>query len=41
VLLDEFATRLPDLRLADGQTFEVHPNVSFRGPRELLVTWTG
>lgn len=39
VVLEELATRLPDLRLVDGQPLEFHPNVSFRGPRELLVAW--
>jgi cytochrome P450 len=40
VTLEELATRLPGLRLADAQSLPFHPNVSFRGPRTLMVTWT-
>jgi cytochrome P450 len=40
VALEELAARLPDLRLADDQCLEFHPNVSFRGPRTLLVVWS-
>ena len=32
-------TRRPSLRLVEEQSFRVHPNVQFRGPEELWVTW--
>jgi hypothetical protein len=32
VVLEEFTSRLPALRLADNQTLRFSPNVSFRGP---------
>jgi cytochrome P450 len=35
--LEELARRYPRLRLADGQQLSFHPNISFRGPRELRV----
>ncbi len=39
VVLEELANRLPDLRLVHDQPLRFHPNVSFRGPLELLVAW--
>lgn len=39
VALEELVRHLPSLRLSDGQTFTYPPNVSFRGPRSLLVEW--
>jgi cytochrome P450 len=39
VVLEELTTRLPTLRLTDGQQLDFHPNVSFRGPRRMLVEW--
>jgi cytochrome P450 len=39
VVLEELTTRLPTLRLTDEQQLDFHPNVSFRGPRKLLVEW--
>ncbi|MEM8906080.1 MAG: cytochrome P450 [Actinomycetota bacterium] len=39
VVLEELAARLPGLRLVEDQTLDFHPNVSFRGPRTLLVDW--
>jgi hypothetical protein len=38
--LEELARRYPRLRLAEGQEFTFHPNISFRGPQVLRV-WTG
>jgi hypothetical protein len=38
VVLERLAARLPTLRLVEGQPLRFHPNVSFRGPLELLVT---
>jgi hypothetical protein len=35
--LEELARRYPRLRLAPGQRFTFHPNISFRGPQALLV----
>jgi hypothetical protein len=35
--LEELARRYPRLRLAAGQQFTFHPNISFRGPQALLV----
>jgi cytochrome P450 len=40
IVLEELAVRLPTLRLDEGQELAFHPNVSFRGPRRLLVRWT-
>lgn len=39
VFLDEFVRRLPHMRLVEGQGFNNLPNMSFRGPEKLLVTW--
>ncbi len=39
VVLEELTTRFPTLRLAVERPLEFHPNVSFRGPRRLLVEW--
>jgi cytochrome P450 len=35
--LEELARRYPRLRLAPGQEFTFHPNISFRGPQSLRV----
>ena len=37
VVLEELTKRLPQLRLDANQTYEFHPNISFRGPRQLLM----
>ncbi len=34
------AQRLPSLRLVEGQPLDYFPNITFRGPTELPVTWT-
>ncbi|MGH3171668.1 MAG: cytochrome P450 [Trebonia sp.] len=39
--LEELARRYPSLRLAEGQQFTFHPNISFRGPQELRVVSHG
>ena len=37
IALEELTGRYPSLRLADGQQFSFHPNISFRGPQVLTV----
>ena len=39
VFLEEFARRLPHMRLAPGQKFDFLSNISMRGPSELWVEW--
>lgn len=39
VFLEEFARRLPHIRLVKDQSFDFLPNTSFRGPAELWVEW--
>ncbi len=39
VVVDVLAEQVPSLRLVEEQSFRVHPNVQFRGPEELWVTW--
>jgi cytochrome P450 len=39
VVLEELTRRLPSLRIVPGQDYRFHPNISFRGPRSLLVEW--
>ena len=39
VMLEVLTERIPSLRLVQGQTLERFPNITFRGPRELLVAW--
>lgn len=39
VVLGVLAERVPSLRLVEPQQFQVHPNVQFRGPEELWLTW--
>jgi len=39
VVLEEFSSRLPNLRLAPNTTLQFPPNVSFRGPLSLPVVW--
>lgn len=41
IALDLLAQRVPDLRLVADQDFDFPANVSFRGPRSLLVDWPG
>ena len=38
-MLEVLTERIPSLRLVQGQTLERFPNITFRGPRELLVAW--
>ena len=40
VVLEMLAERAPRLRLVADQTLQFHPNVSFRGPQELWVSWS-
>jgi hypothetical protein len=35
--VEELARRFPRLRLAPDQRFTFHPNISFRGPQQLIV----
>ncbi|MEU6041788.1 cytochrome P450/oxidoreductase [Actinomadura sp. NPDC047616] len=39
VMLQEFTTRLPHMRLVPDQEFTYLPNTSFRGPEHLWVQW--
>lgn len=39
IFLDEFTRRLPHIHLVAGQEFENLPNIAFRGPATLNVTW--
>jgi cytochrome P450 len=39
IVLEEFARRMPDLRLAPDLKLNFSPNVSFRGPLSLPVVW--
>lgn len=39
IAIEALARRLPDLRLVDGQELVFAPNVTFRGPKELMVEW--
>jgi hypothetical protein len=41
VVFEELTRRLPSLRIVAGQEYRFHPNISFRGPRSLLVEWYG
>ena len=37
IALGHLSRRYPQLRLAPGQQFSFHPNISFRGPQALMV----
>jgi cytochrome P450 len=37
IVLEELATRFPDLRLVEGQEFVYPPNTTFRAPQQVLV----
>lgn len=39
LFLEQLVTRMPGLTLDPGQSFAYMPNLSFRGPSELLVHW--
>ena len=39
VVLEEFTSRFPTLRLRPGQTLAYQPNISFRGPLSLMAEW--
>ncbi len=39
VVLEVLTERVPTLRLVEGQHLDRFPNISFRGPSELLVAW--
>ncbi len=39
VFLEEFARRLPHMKLVEGQSFDFLSNTSFRGPSALWVEW--
>ena len=41
IVLEVLAERVPSLRLVDGQRLTFFPNITFRGPDELLVEWDG
>ena len=40
VVIEILARRLPSLELVEGQEIDYFPNITFRGPTELHVTWT-
>jgi cytochrome P450 len=40
VVFEELARRRPGLRLVPDQQLAFHPNISFRGPTSLQVSWT-
>ena len=39
VALEVLTERIPSLRLVEGQSLERFANITFRGPRKLLVAW--
>lgn len=39
VMTELVAERLPSARLVEGQAFEYHPNITFRGPTSLHLAW--
>ena len=39
IVTEVLAQRLPSLRLMEGQRLDYFPNITFRGPTELNVTW--
>ena len=39
LMLEVLAERLPNLRLVDDQELDYFPNITFRGPTNLHVTW--
>jgi len=39
IALGLLAEKLPSLRLADDQHWEFFPNITFRGPNQLIVEW--
>ena len=39
IALESLTKRIPDLRLVPNQTLQYSPNMTFRGPVELYVTW--
>ncbi len=39
VILQELSRRIPGIRLVANQKFEYSPNISFRGPKRVLVEW--
>jgi cytochrome P450 len=39
LVLEALTQRVPSLRLVDDQPIWSSPNITFRGPEQLLVTW--
>ena len=39
IMLEVITQRIPSLSLIEGQSLERFPNITFRGPKELFVTW--
>ena len=39
VALEVLTERIPSLTLVESQSLQRFPNITFRGPRELLVAW--
>ena len=40
IAIEALTRRIPDIRLVADQTLEFSPNMTFRGPRQLLVEWS-
>ena len=41
IMLEELTKRIPSLSLVESQSLKRFPNITFRGPKRLLVTWDG
>lgn len=39
IAIEALSRRFPNLRLAENQTLDYSPNITFRGPKSLLVEW--
>lgn len=39
LVIEALAEQLPSIRLVEGQDFDYFPNITFRGPTKLHVTW--
>ena len=39
ITLETLVQRVPSLRLVDDQLFDYFPNFTFRGPKELRLSW--
>ena len=39
IAIESLTRRLPGLRLVEGQSLDFAPNITFRGPKKLMVEW--